>query len=331
MSTGNALKLLAFLAGVALLAWIFMTANMATVVHNLSRLGPAGAVTILAVFAVGFAADVGSWSLLFRTLALSRVWTLRLWLVQMVGEGLNVLAPFGSLGGEPFKALLLKRHYGVSYPEGTASLVLIQTVNSLAEVPFVIVGVALLLERHVLPRPLELAIAGAAAVVTIFMALVIGLLHLRTLAALESRLSRSQWGAKLALLLQAVKEIEEHLFHVVRRTPRRFAGAFAFAFLNWLFGAIEMFLIFHFLGHPIALTDAWLLESTVVLVRSGTFFIPAHLGAQEGTITLLAGALTGSPELGLAAAVVRRGREIVWSAAGLAIGAWFGLRKPVAA
>src|SRR5262249_61283613 len=124
----------------------------------MAEVGWAGGLAILIVFGIGFQADVFSWHLTFRKLALNARWNLRLWLVNMVGEALNIVAPFGSLGGEPFKALLLKRHYQVSYRDGTTSLLLIQTVNSLAQVPFVVVGGALLLRREVLSPALATVI-----------------------------------------------------------------------------------------------------------------------------------------------------------------------------
>jgi hypothetical protein len=198
-------------------------------------------------------------------------------------------------------------------------------------VPFVLIGAALLLRRHLLPPVWEHVVVAIAAVVTVFMATVLILLQLRALSTLERKLRRGRWAARFATAFDALTKIEAHLFHIVRRAPLRFGAALALAFVNWLTGALEMYLIFRFLGAPISLADAWLAEATVVLVRSVTFFIPAHLGAQEGAITLVAEGLTGSPEIGVAVALVRRGRELVWSGCGLLIGGWFGLRQPQAA
>ena len=325
------IKIVALVGGIALFAWILSTANLEAVLQHVEHIGMFGAGVIVLTFAMGFVADVASWLLLFRSIVVSRLWAFRLWLVLMVGEALNVLAPFGSLGGEPFKALLLKRHYGVSYQEGTASLLLIQTVNSLAQVPFIIVGVVLLLQRDLLPPAVQNGIVAGTLLVTFFMVMVLIVLHLRALAALARRLNRSRWGERLARVLAAMREIEEHLFYVVRHTPGRFAAALALAFLNWAFGALEMFLIFYFLGHPISMGEAWMTEATVVLVRSVTFFVPGHIGVQDGAIALVAGQLTGSPEVGLAVALVRRGRELLWSGIGLGIGGWFGFKEPKAA
>ncbi len=320
------LKLIALLAGVALLAWLLSTTDLAAVGEHVRRLGITGIIVINIVFLIGFSADVGAWLLLFRSLAFNGTWLARLWVAQLVGEAVNILAPFGSLGGEPLKAITLNRRYNVSYSEGTASILLAQTVNSLAEVPYAIIGVVLLMGRGLLPPAVETAIVAATAIITVFMLLILVLLHLRTLVLIEQRLARSRWGAKLAKVLIVLKDIEEHLFHIVRRSPLQLTGAFVLSFLVWVAGGLEMYLIFYFLGHAISFADAWIAETVIVLVRSATFFIPGHLGAQDGAIALIATALTGSPDMGLAAALVRRGRELLWAVIGIGLGGWTGFK-----
>lgn len=325
-----AFKLVAFAGGAALFAWILHDSDLGAVVAILARLGAVGVAAVLANFSIGFVSDVISWLLMFRSLPATGLWLWRIWLVQMVGEALNVLTPFGSFGGEPFKALLLKRHYGVPYTEGTASLLLIQTVNSLAQVPFLLVAVGLLIHRHLLPPTLERIILAASIVITGFMLLVLVALHSRLLAALHARLERSRWS-RFDRALRALEDVEGRLFFFMRESPRRFAASYVLAFVTWMFGAVEMFILFRFLGYPISFTDAWMIEGIVSIARSVSFFIPAHLGFQDGAIALLGGALTGAPEVGVAIALARRARELTWSAIGLAIGGWFSLKKPAEA
>lgn len=322
------LKLLAFAGGAGLFAWILHDSDLNAVVAILTRIGPAGVAAVLGIFAAGFLADVVSWLMMFRSVPVSGSWLLRIWLVQMVGEALNVLMPFGSFGGEPFKAMLLKRHYGVSYTEGTASLLLIQTINSLAQVPFLLVAVGFLVHRHLLPPAPERIILGAAIVISSFMVFVLIALHSRLLAAFHAWLERSRWS-RFERALRVLEDIEGRLFFFMRESPRRFAASYALAFGTWMSGAVEMFILFRFLGYPIAFTEAWMVEGIVSIARSVSFFIPAHLGFQDGAIALLGAALTGSPEVGVAIALARRARELTWSAVGMAIGGWFSLRKPV--
>ena len=68
------------------------------------------------------------------------------------------------------------------------------------------------------------------------------------------------------------------------------------------------------------LTRAHAQGALTQLVRAGTFFIPASIGAQEGAFVVVFDALTGQAGLGLAAALVRRGRELIWIGLGLVVG-----------
>jgi hypothetical protein len=78
--------------------------------------------------------------------------------------------------------------------------------------------------------------------------------------------------------------------------------------------------VFWFLGIPLTFGEVWIVEATTQFVRAATFFIPASLGAQEGAIILVCTALTGSPTTGVAVAVVRRLREIMWILWGMFLG-----------
>ncbi len=320
-----------FLLGLAVVGWIASTTDLAAVAADLARLGWLGSLCVLLVFAVGFCLDVVAWQTMFTTIPLTLGAWGRLMLVHMVGEAVSTLMPFGSLGGEPVKAMLLKKRHGVTYREATATLVLAQTVNTLAEVPFVAVGLTIMAQRHVLPAWAETAMVIGGACVAGFMVFVLSVLHLRLLASLERRLAKRSWGEKLTRGLAAFREVEEHLFTFVRRQPARFATALFLSFIMWVAGAVEMYVVLHFLGADVTWQDVWLLEAAVVLVRNATFFVPGHMGGQDAVLVLVVGAITGSPELGLAVALIRRGRELITSCFGLSLGAWFGLRPSAAA
>jgi uncharacterized protein (TIRG00374 family) len=312
-------KLLTLIGGVGIFAWILSRADLTAVTQVMSRLGVAGAGAVLATFGIAMVSGVTAWALTFRNASLSAAWTVKLWLVVMVGEAFNMLTPLGAFGGEPFKALLLKRHYDISYTEGAASLVLIQTANSLAQVPFAI-------RTDLLPKTLEAWILAATAFIAAFMVFVYLALRFRLLAKLPARMENADSAAKLTEAIGFLTDIEERLFHFVRNTPRRSAAALLFAFMSWVLGAVEIYLVFAFLDAPISFADAWIVETVIVLVRSATFFVPAHIGVQDGALTLVGKALSGSNEIGLAIALIRRGRELFWAGVGLLIYAGFNLR-----
>jgi len=70
----------------------------------------------------------------------------------------------------------------------------------------------------------------------------------------------------------------------------------------------------------------FIIESLVQLVRTITFFIPAGLGTQEGTFFIVVGALTGVSSAGLAVALIRRFRELIWLAVSFLLAIFYSVR-----
>jgi glycosyltransferase 2 family protein len=306
--------------------WFVRELDWLAVGQHLSQIGLAGAALILLLQAGHYGLDAWAWRAAFPALDKERTRFVSLYAVNATGEAISVAAPFGAFGGEPIKAYLLNRRYGVGYRDATASLALHQTLIALAEAPFALVGVALLLSAAILPSPVAAVIAGAAAVLTLFMALVMLFLRRRGLDRLIGWAERSRWGERLAKPIRAARDVAEQMSTFLHHQPAALLQSLGLSFLVWVTGAVEIWLILNFLGLEISFAQAWMIETVVVLVRSVTFFVPAHLGAQDGAILALTTALGGSPELGLAAALVRRCRELAWVAIGLAIGGWLGLR-----
>jgi hypothetical protein len=82
--------------------------------------------------------------------------------------------------------------------------------------------------------------------------------------------------------------------------------------------ALEVWIVFRALNFDVAWTVPLLFEGAVKFVDVAFFYVPGHLGAQEGFYALVARALGLPPAAGLALAVIRRIRGLVVGAAGLA-------------
>jgi uncharacterized protein (TIRG00374 family) len=318
---------LVLVAALGLFGWLLQQTDLGAVAEHIGRLGWWGTGLIVLLFGFAFQADVVAWHLTFRALPLSLRWSWRLWGVNLVGEALNVVTPFGSLGGEPFKAVLLKRHYRVPYSEATGSLLLIQAVNTLAELPFIIAGVVMMYAAQTLPAGYRVAGLMACLVIGGFMILMVVLLNARVFSRVATWLQgRGALWHRLYRALAAVYGVERHMAQFLSQRPGRFAASVGLAFLNWLHGAVEIYVVLWLLGTPLSFWECWQIEAAVVMVRSATFFVPANLGTQDGALGLLIGLLTGSMAAGLAVALIRRIRELIWTGAGLLVGGWLTLR-----
>jgi uncharacterized protein (TIRG00374 family) len=238
----------------------------------------------------------------------------------MVGAAVGKVLPFSAFGGAPIKGFLLKKHYGISYKEGAASIILIESTHLISMIFFMASGVFLISLTPNFPQNyltfskislglLSLGIFGFYIVQRYKLTSVIG-----------NWLSHMALGHRVKKFLSHLQEFDERLVHFYTLQRRLFFGALGLNLLNWYLGALEIYIILYFLGHPISIAESIILETFVEIVRAGTFFIPGTLGTQEAAFLLATGAITGEPALGVAAALMRRVREIIWFILGFSLG-----------
>ena len=312
------IKPLLFLAGLGLLAFIITEIDLAETWHLISGVG-VGILLILFVYFLAFLIDAFTWQLTIKHVPLSPLWIYRFFQMRLAGEAFNNITPMAGMGGEVVKAVLLKKYYGIAYGDGVASLILAKTINVLALILFLSIGFWFVLDSPDLsPGYKPVAGAGLGALVV-----GVGLFFLMQRAKMMSlvggRLSRYALIARAAAALQHVEAVEDKLVAFYSALRGRFFCALIFALLNWILGVVEIYYIMKFIGHPISLVDAWIIEAVAHLVRAGTFFIPASIGVQEGAILTIGAALTGSPTAGFAAAIIRRVREVIWITWGIIV------------
>ena len=78
-----------------------------------------------------------------------------------------------------------------------------------------------------------------------------------------------------------------------------------------------MWLALHFLGRPVGITTALLIESLGQVVRSSAFAVPGALGVQEAGYLLLGRTVDLGPETSLALSLVQRMRDLILGLPGL--------------
>jgi putative membrane protein len=281
-----------------------------------------GVVPVLAAFAAG---GIGIlWASLFHFVSMAinaRAWQVLLpavprgkrgslafylWAVWL-REAVNGLLPVARIGGEVVSTRLLMRH-GLSPPKAVASLVVDMTVSLVSQFAFTVLGVALLAALGLGASALSYFVLGLMVAVPLVAAvLVVQRVGLFTLLA---RLFRQLFGDRFDMLVGGAAPLDR----AVRRLYRR-RGAillcFGWQLLGWVAGAGEIWLALRFLGHPVGLVEAVLVEAVIQALSSAAFILPGAIGLQEGAF-LLVGAMIGlTRELALALALARRARDII--------------------
>lgn len=238
----------------------------------------------------------------------------------MVGEAFNITTPLGTIGGEPIKAALLRNVLNVTYDQGIASLLLAKTINLIALVAYLCIGYGLILLSPQFSATFKYSTGVG---LLAFSASILGFFCVQRFLGLSRNggaFFRTRFGKPLLKWFDGMKSFEHELLLFYSGADGRFSRATSLAFLNWIIGTVEVFVIASFLGSPISIWEAWILESAVQLTRAATFFIPLSLGAQEGALFMVAAAITGDGAFGITISLVKRLREIIWIAWGFAIG-----------
>ena len=323
------LKFLYLLIGLGLLALVLAHTDLGQLWDQTVLVGW-GIGVILAIYLAAFILDSISWQLALLSLNFDLSNTYKIWKIRMVGEAVNNTTPLATMGGEPVKAVLLKKHFSMGYREGTASLIIAKTTNLLALVVFLVAGFGFMIATEALPSSYNL-VAGAGLVAFTAGILLFFLVQRYKISSLAGTwIARTRLGRFLEDLLHHVHDMEDRLIHFYICHSRRFLLALALALANWVIGALELYVTLWFLGHPVTFSEAWIIEAIAQLVRSGAFFIPGALGVQEGAFMIVIEAMTGRGVLGLAVAMIRRFREIVWIAWGMLLGGFSSFSPQIA-
>src|SRR6185437_10737513 len=209
-----------------------------------------------------------------------------------IGEGVNGLFPIPHLG-EIARARIAR--HAAEPGEAAATVVVDLTLGVATELVFALLGVALLATwSHKLGAVRFLAPVGA---VIAGSALAFYLLQRAGLFALAVRIAH-RWSdaARRRFDVDSAAALDDAVRQIyLRRGPLTQSAIWRLA--GWLVGSGETWLVFHALGQPIGIADA--------------FVIPGGLGAQDGALLILGAALGLGPEAGLVLALTKRLREMV--------------------
>ncbi len=82
-------------------------------------------------------------------------------------------------------------------------------------------------------------------------------------------------------------------------------------------GAGEIWLALRFLGHPLPVGAAFVIESLSQAIRGAAFVVPSALGVLEGSYVLLGAVFGLDAQTSLALSLTRRVREVAFGAPAL--------------
>ncbi|MCJ2123637.1 lysylphosphatidylglycerol synthase domain-containing protein [Methylobacterium sp. J-077] len=307
------LPLIGTLIGLGLAIWLVATNDLSAVAAAFGRIGLVGFAGVTLVRALVVLVCGLAWARILD--GLSPAPASSCLILRFVREGINVLLPVASVGGDVLGARLLT-FWGVTGTLAAASVLadLLFQVGTLAL--FAGLGAGLL-SRVEGPAAAELAqwtlrtLAVAGLAVAAFFALqrtgIVRVLEDRV-AALGRRFVReTETRPEPAPRIQGALDT---VWAAGRRG--RLAQSFALHALAWLLGAAEVAVVLTCIGvGPISLSEILVIEALSQAIKAAAFLVPSGLGVQEGGLVLVCGLFGIDAGTAIALSLARRIPDVV--------------------
>lgn len=316
---GKAAAPLFFLLGVFLLVWTVRTIGVSELLGALSFLRGPGFLVLL-YYPASSIWDAWGWVYAFPDEDRPKARVAGLFWVRLAGEAMNNLTPLADWGGEPLKARLLQSQLRMSAASAGAAVILAKSVLFFSEVLYWAVGLA---PAFVLPLAAQWKwVFGVVFAVCAAISLVLALYQKKGMFG-----AMGKWAGRF--LPQATwTGVDERMALFYRRPLRGFWPSFVLHFIGWAAGGVETWLMLKFMGTGVGLGESLAIEALLQLTRTATFFVPASVGVQEAGMALVFGAFGFAPSHGVALSLVKRVRQLLWSAIGLGVWGCYQWRGP---
>jgi putative membrane protein len=242
-------------------------------------------------------------------------------IVRYVREAVNTLLPVAQVGGDFVGARLLSVR-GVAPPLATAATLADVFLQAVAQVLFTALGLWFLIRTGGDAAVVQTVAWGLAAAVPLLAGFYL-LLRAKAQGLIATILRRlagdRQWAA-----LGAMDRVYDDLAAIQAHSLRMVASAVTHLFV-WLFASLEVYVVLGFIGYPVSLADAVVIESLAQALRGAAFAVPGAIGVQEGGLIVLCGLFGVPADAALALSLIKRVADLSLGLPGLF--AWQSLER----
>jgi len=325
------LKLVLLFVGLLTLILLVWNIGPGRIYEAASQLGPIGLLVLLIPSTIMYVVEAYGWKITLGPSA-KNIPFWRVLAIRTAGEVVNMTTPTAYVGGEPLKAYLLSKHH-VPIVEGLASVVIAKTTMTIAEVVFILMGIALAFWTVGADGSSGQTVAAGLVSVGFLILVTAALVFVQQQGLFTWLLEfLRKIGLKIHYLEvreKRLRSLDRTILDFYRDNRLTFCFSIGLFFVGWMAEALEVYIIIYFLGGPAMALSAISISALSVFIKSGTFFIPGSLGAQDGGNMLVLKAFGYSDVTGITFALIRRFRELVWIGLGLLCLALAGGRAAV--
>jgi hypothetical protein len=308
------------LLGLLLFAYFVRKAGVSEIMGGIKRLG-FGFLLILGISALRQIARSLAWMKCFES-----PYSLRFrdaFAARVMGDALGNIIPLASVAvAEPSKAAFVTNR--VPLMASLSALALENIFYSLSVAVFIFSGTVALLLAFPLKPALRYASFGTLAVTILIVPL--GYLVIRRqwkfLSGAMSLLHRRNIAqAWLEKTIPRARTLEDRIYGFYQRHSNRLLLILALEMSFHVAGVVEIYTTLWFISGVVAptLLTAFILESVNRVINVVFKFIPLRTGVDEAGTGMLSKVLGFTTAIGVTLAIVRKARDIFWTAIGVAL------------
>ena len=306
--------------GLLLFAYFVRKAGVPQIFDGIKRLG-LGFLLILAISSTRHIVRALAWTKCFEA-----PYSLRFrhaFAARLMGDAVGNIVPLASAAvSEPSKAAFVTNR--VPLLASLSAIALENIFYSLSVVLFIFSGTAALLLNFSLPKPLRYA--SIVALVITLAIVPLGFLILRKRFKFLSGSMSFLYGRGLARAwmekgIPAARALEDRIYGFYEGNSQRCIAIFLLELCFHAAGITEIFVVLWFISDLIAptLLTAFILESVNRVIIVVFKFIPFRTGVDEAGTGMLSEVLGFTTAIGVTLAIVRKARDLFWTAVGMAL------------
>lgn len=313
-----------FVLGFVILGFMIYQTGLGVIWQNIKLTGW-WFVAIIGIWAVVYFINAISFHIIVRdgSAEAKSVSLLRIYKLTVAGYAINLITPFGLLGGEPYKVLQLQPALG--FQKATSSVLLYMMMHFVSHFIFWMISIPMLF--LIVPNVsvsvrIILAVAGAASLLLLYWSFTVyskGFVSKALRIAARLPFVGRRVRAYHAQNAEQIARMDYLISDLYKNRKGDFVKSLSLELLSRYVLCLEVVFMMYAIGFPVSFTQSVIIESIQSMVGNLFFFMPMQLGAREGGFLLVFGILSIPAAHAIYVALCMRVRELFWILLGLGL------------
>lgn len=315
---------ISIIVGLAIFILVFWRIGLTKIIIILSLISPLKFLLLLCIMLFAIFFSVLKWKIILKTQGYD-ISFIKLFFIKLVGYSVSYIIPSANLGGEPVRAMILKKESDIPITKSIASVIVDKSLELTVGFLFLLLAVFLLLISYTLPRNTIVILLFAVG----FFLIMLYLFYTKTLnnKGFFSSIIRFFRIDRISYIKNIKKDIEkteEQISRFFKKQKRAFLTTTLISLVMQIIFVINCKLILSFLGY-----DATIIQALLIFSLSSFAYvipIPGAIGTYELAMAVIFTLLGIGAETGVAFSLIIRCLNIVIVSIGMIFLSHFGIK-----